>query len=314
MRHPSEGVLRRLVDEPAGVTDADRAHVAGCPACLRGAGRPPAPTRGASTPRSRRRHRRHRRRRGLAPALGGGRDAGRRAGGPRAPRRGRWRPAAAPSRWSPRSAPSSLLAGAGAAAANDWLPIFQHRAASTPSRCTAADLVALPDLSAYGDLEVTQQPDPAAGAPTPRPRSERTGLAVPQVAAAAAGVTGDPTYQVAGQVERDVHLLGRRRPRRPRPPPARPCRPPPAGLDGSRFRLRRRPGRGRRLVAGPRACRRSSSPGSVAPTAFSSGVPFETVRDYLLSLPGLPAGLADQLRDLLRRRRDAAAARAGRAR
>ena len=35
MRHPSEGVLRRLVDEPAGVTDDDRAHVASCPTCLR---------------------------------------------------------------------------------------------------------------------------------------------------------------------------------------------------------------------------------------------------------------------------------------
>src|SRR4051812_22449238 len=34
MRHPSEGVLRRLADEPAGVTDDDRAHVAGCPTCL----------------------------------------------------------------------------------------------------------------------------------------------------------------------------------------------------------------------------------------------------------------------------------------
>ena len=32
---PSEGVLRRLVDEPAGVTDDDRAHVADCPTCLR---------------------------------------------------------------------------------------------------------------------------------------------------------------------------------------------------------------------------------------------------------------------------------------
>ncbi|MCW2532729.1 MAG: hypothetical protein JWP62_2299, partial [Blastococcus sp.] len=36
MRHPSEGVLRRLVDEPAGVADADRAHVAGCAVCLSG--------------------------------------------------------------------------------------------------------------------------------------------------------------------------------------------------------------------------------------------------------------------------------------
>ncbi len=35
MRHPSEGVLRRLVDEPAGVTDDDRAHVASCATCLR---------------------------------------------------------------------------------------------------------------------------------------------------------------------------------------------------------------------------------------------------------------------------------------
>src|SRR4051794_492611 len=35
MRHPSEGVLRRLVDEPAGVTDDDRAHVADCPQRLR---------------------------------------------------------------------------------------------------------------------------------------------------------------------------------------------------------------------------------------------------------------------------------------
>ena len=36
----------------------------------------------------------------------------------------------------------------------------------------------------------------------------------------------------------------------------------------------------------------------VAPEVYSSGVPFETVRDYLLSLPGLPDGLAEQLRGL----------------
>jgi hypothetical protein len=35
---------------------------------------------------------------------------------------------------------------------------------------------------------------------------------------------------------------------------------------------------------------------AVAPTAFSSGAPFETVRDYLLSLPGLPEDVAAQLR------------------
>src|SRR5829696_1855509 len=36
MRHPTDGILRRLVDEPAGVPDPDRQHVAGCPVCLRG--------------------------------------------------------------------------------------------------------------------------------------------------------------------------------------------------------------------------------------------------------------------------------------
>jgi hypothetical protein len=35
---------------------------------------------------------------------------------------------------------------------------------------------------------------------------------------------------------------------------------------------------------------------AVAPTAFSSGVRFETVRDYLLSLPGMPEDVATQLR------------------
>ena len=35
MRHPTEGVLRRLIDEPAGVSDADRRHIEACPACRR---------------------------------------------------------------------------------------------------------------------------------------------------------------------------------------------------------------------------------------------------------------------------------------
>src|SRR4051812_46998144 len=36
MRHPTEGTLRRLIDEPAGVSDADRRHVADCATCLAG--------------------------------------------------------------------------------------------------------------------------------------------------------------------------------------------------------------------------------------------------------------------------------------
>jgi hypothetical protein len=35
---------------------------------------------------------------------------------------------------------------------------------------------------------------------------------------------------------------------------------------------------------------------AVAPTAYSSGVPFPTAAGYLLSLPGLPANVASALR------------------
>jgi hypothetical protein len=33
MGHPTEGVLRRLLDEPSGVADPDREHVEACPTC-----------------------------------------------------------------------------------------------------------------------------------------------------------------------------------------------------------------------------------------------------------------------------------------
>src|SRR5215203_1147861 len=101
MRHPNEGVLRRLVDEPAGVADADRAHVADCPVCL--------------------------------VALADARDDA--AWARLTATESRARAAAAPARrrnWGAtlrRPAVAALgfvvvLAGAGVAAANDWLPIF----------------------------------------------------------------------------------------------------------------------------------------------------------------------------------------------
>ena len=73
--------------------------------------------------------------------------------------------------------------------------------------------------------------------------------------------------------------------------------PPPEGLDGSQFRLVAGPGlvtvwseaRGLPALIVARA---------VAPTVESSGIPFETARDYLLALPGLPEDVASQLRSL----------------
>src|SRR5215218_8016043 len=173
MRHPTEGALRRLLDEPAGVSEPDRAHVAGCPVCLGDL----AAARADATVVDR----------ALEPAGVGTVDL------PAA-----WQrlssalPAAAPDRAADRApdrAPARarraravlrrpvvaalafavVLAGAGTAAANDWLQVFRTEQVQ-PVGLDTADLVALPDLSAYGDLEVTggdgpeQVPDAAAAA------------------------------------------------------------------------------------------------------------------------------------------------------
>src|SRR5689334_21895130 len=119
MRHPTESVLRRLLDEPAGVADADREHVRDSPVCLVGlvAAREDATT--------------------VATALRADRvddpDVGaawaRLSAG--LPDRGVSRAVASRRRAAFLRRPAAaalavglVLAGAGVAAANDWLPIF----------------------------------------------------------------------------------------------------------------------------------------------------------------------------------------------
>ncbi|GID31884.1 hypothetical protein [Paractinoplanes brasiliensis] len=279
MRHPSEGVLRRLVDEPAGVTDTDREHVADCPAC----------------------------RDGLADAR---RDAEFAANALYAEADVNpdvaWLTFADKSvhsaarartyrRWATKRTPLVaglaalvLLAGAGTAAATDWLQIFRtEKIAPVPVR--QADLMAIPDLSSWGDVEITERPKihPVAG----RAAAEKeTGLALPDVTELPRGVTGDPQYQAGQRITATFTFrAGKVRAFAADAPPM------PAGLDGSKFRL----------TAGPGAAAVwSSNQGvpslivarAVAPTAYSTGVPFATARDYLLSLSGLPAEVANQLR------------------
>ncbi len=298
MRHPTDGVLRRLLDEPAGVAETDRRHVAGCATCLAGlaAAREDAALVGAalssagtevdvpaawarlSTAVS------------AAPAAAPAPAAPPRST-PRPARRSRFgelvrRPAAA------ALAVGVVLAGAGTAAATDWLQIFRtEEVAGVGLR--SADLVALPDLEAYGEVEVTGDgelrsvPDAAAAA-------EESGLDVPEVDALPAGITGEPVYQVGGQVTA-TFTFSADRAARAAAETGETLPPPPPGLDGSAVRLVAGPGVAQLWSSG------SGGPGlivgrAVAPTAFSSGVPFETVRDYLLSLPGLPEDVAAQLR------------------
>jgi hypothetical protein len=290
MRHPTEGVLRRLLDEPAGVADSDRRHVAGCLQCLGGLA---AMREDAALVQA-------------ALATDGDADVDVAAAWRRlstavpaaAPRR-----AAAPTRARRTGAilrrpgvaalaAAFVLSGAAAAAANDWLQIFQTEQIA-PLSLTTADLVALPDLSAYGDLAVTGDADPRTVIDASA-AAAATGLDVPEVATLPAGVTGDPVYQVGGQIsatftfsaERAAEAAAEAGTTLPSPPP---------GLDGSQVRLEAGPGVAQIWTSN------AGAPAlivgrAVAPTAFSSGVAFETVRDYLLSLPGLPDDVAAQLR------------------
>jgi hypothetical protein len=286
MRHPTEGVLRRLLDEPAGVADDERAHVARCSTCLPALAdmRADAALVGAAlatdvtdvdVPAAWRR---------LADAAPRTRRTA-----TRRPRRLRdvvRRPAFA------GLAVTLVLAGAGTAAANDWLPIFRTERIA-PVSFSTSDLVALPDLRAYGTVLVSKAAD-VHDVPDAVTAATESGLQIPVVADLPGGVVGQPRYQVGKEVSAtftfSAELAAQAAKRIGKPLP-----PPPPGLDGSSVRL----------VAGPGVAQTwGSSSGlpalvvgrAVAPKAFSSGVPFETVRDYVLSLPGLPADVAAQLR------------------
>lgn len=284
MRHPSEGALRRLVDEPDGVPGPDREHVAACARCNEQLARLRQDAVAVA----------------MSLDVDGDVDvaaAWQRMSAvgpvsrPTAVRRAGFRqlvsrPAVG------AVAVVAVLAGAGTAAANDWLQVFRTEDVA-PVSITTKDLIALPDLSAYGDVVLTERPTVHSVADASAAEAE-SGLDVPQVADLPRGVTGDPTYQVAGRASATFTFSAERAAAAAQKAGAA-LPPMPSGLDGSRVRL----------VAGPGVAQvwtsRSGAPAllvgrATAPTAFASGVPFATMRDYLLAVPGIPKDVAAELR------------------
>lgn len=278
MRHPGEGVIRRLLDEPSGVGDDARAHIDACDVCRRA----------AATIR----HDADRVQAALVTdeAIDVDVEAGWRrlaasAAAPArtlaTPRDRRWRralrqPVAA------CVAAAVVTSGAAVAAANDWLPIFRSEEVQSVA-FDLADINAMPDLRDYGDVVVEGEPDvrlvgSAAAA------EAATGLDVPEVARLPRGVRGVPTYRVGDEVTVTFTYASDGNP------------PPPPGLAGTQVRL----------VAGPGVASVWASAGgvpaliaarAVAPRAYSSsGASFEMLRDHLLSLPDLPDDVAAALR------------------
>jgi hypothetical protein len=288
MRHPTEGVLRRLIDEPEGVPTSDREHVGACQGCrdqlaavAEDAGLVEAALaadvdvdvdaawRRLST---------------AATAAGPRRAAGHvRAGRARAVLR---RPAAAV------VAVAVVVTGASAAAANDWLQIFRTERVA-PVGITTADLLELPDLSAYGELRLSGDPD-VHEVPDAAAAAAESGLDVPVVRDLPQGVSGEPVHQVGGAVTA-TFTFSAERAAEAAEEAGEPLPPAPPGLDGSSVRLEAGPGTAQvwTSAAGVPALIVARA---VAPTASSSGLPFEVVRDHLLSLPGLSEEVAAQLR------------------
>ncbi len=283
MRHPADGTLRRLLDEPAGVADPDREHITGCPAC-----RSKLITMEEDSVAARN---------ALEFEVTTDVDAAwqrlsrdeRRPG--RVPGQSRWRKAIR----NPLVAVVGvvvILSGASTAAATDWLQIFRAERVA-PVSAPRADLISLPDLDEFGTVEVTSKVDIRSMADASA-AEKVTGFAVPRVAKLPRGVTGQPTYNAGAQAtatftfevakaRKTVEARGGTLP------------PPPPGLDGSRFRFVAGPG----VIATWTPAR--GTPGlvvarAVAPTVYSSDIPFATARDYVLSLPNLPESVASQLR------------------
>jgi hypothetical protein len=299
MRHPTDGTLRRLLDEPDGVADADRRHVAGCPVCLSEltAAQQDAALTGAALDVE------------VAVDVDEGWSRLSQAvaadGHPRQPAAaapGRRQPAAAAPRWRAALrkpvvaavAAAALLTGASAAAAADWLQIFRTEQIA-PVTLTQADLVALPDLSAYGTVKMTDEPHVREVADATAARNA-TGLAVPRVRELPRGVTGEPTFQVGDRMT-VMFTFSAQRAARTAAAAGRTLPPPPRGLDGSQFRLTAGPGVAA-VWTEARGVPALIVARGVAPTAYSAGIPFHTAADYLLSLPGLPTAIASQLRAL----------------
>ena len=259
MRHPSEGVLRRLVDEPAGVTDDDRAHVAGCPTCLRGAGRPPAPTPrlvdAALATSGRRRHRRR---------LGPVRDDRGRARRRPVRRRRAGRPLAAGACAVPVVAALSAV-------------VLGDRRRRRRRQRLAADLPHRAGRPDRGHLDRPRRACPTSPPtatsrsprsptrsrwPTPRPRASATGLAVPEVAELPAGRDRGPGLPGRPAAVSATFTFSAEKAAQAAAAEGEALPPPPAGLDGSSAPARRPARASRPSGRSPRVCRRSSSPAS----------------------------------------------------
>jgi hypothetical protein len=297
--HPSEGVLRRSLDEPVAVDATARRHIATCARCSDRLGRIRAdaaragalfavPVGVVDVDHARAR---------LRATQGGHQPVGRQD-----------RPASIPHARTGRvlggiavaAAASVLLVVSGGA--QDFLSLFQPKQfAAVP--VTSADIRSLAGLASYGEvngatspLDVHLEPDAAAA-------GRAAGLVTP-VVSVPASAKGSPRYAVvSGTVVSFTFDAARARAAASRAGGTLP--PMPRGLDGSTLTVAIAPAvvmsYGIDLASLYNGTGLPSDATAVVviasrtPTVSSTGVTVQVLENYLLSLPGVPGAVVSEL-------------------
>jgi hypothetical protein len=300
--HPSDGTLRRTLDEPAAVDTANRGHIATCARCAERVQRMSADV-------------------GSIEAMLLARDPVVDVAAARA-RLARTEAAVAdgvvnrrPARSvrTPNTRASRVVAGiavAGVASAlvvvtggaQDFLSLFQPSQLA-PVPVTATDVRSLAGLASYGSVSggssIAFQPEPDAAA-----ASVAAGLRAPVVADLPAGTPATPKYAVvSGGVVAFTFNAELARAAAARAGGQLP--PMPAGLDGSTLSVLIAPAAVVSYGVDPTTLLQGGSVptgeafvvvASRTPTVMSTGVTARQLEDYLLSVPGIPAGVASEIR------------------
>jgi hypothetical protein len=306
--HPSDGTLRRSLDEPVAIDARARQHLATCGRCAGRLVRIRSDAANAfaqlSIPDPDIDVRSARARLADAEAAAPPNDPGKRRGGAPAPSRPQRTRAGRFAIGLACAATASVLVVV-SGGAQDFLSLFQPKQfAAVP--VTASDLRSLAGLASYGSvnggsapLNVEREPDAASA-------GQAAGLAPPTVADLPPGA-GSPGYAVIAGT--DVSFTFDAARARSAAAAAGGTLPPmPAGLDGSTLTVAIAPAVViaygldlSTLYAGgglPSGATAFVVVASRTPTVSSTGVTVEQLEQYLLSLPGIPAGVVSELRAL----------------
>jgi len=299
--HPSDGTLRRSLDEPIAIDAASREHVLTCARCMdrvRRISADAASVRAMLVAQDR----------AVDVAAARARLAGVEASGVEPAPRGARRLRPGSSRASRVMTGVALAAAASVllvvtGGAQQFLSLFQPKQL-TPVPVTAADVRSLAGLADYGtvgggsSIAFTPEPDAAAAAAA-------SGLAVPAVADLPAGTPAPGYAVVSGGVVTFTFSADLARAAAARAGGQLPSMP--AGLDGSTLSVLIAPAVVVSYGIDPAALLQGGSVpageafvvvASRTPTVTSTGVTARRLEDYLLSVPGVPPQVASEIQAL----------------